>query len=185
MSARHESSRPPSEPQPDAAAATPEAMSKTRRKAQMHALQDLGIALVELDGRRLAEMAAAANLPERLVDAIVQARGITAWGGRKRQLQYIGKLMRDIDPEPIRRQLDAWAHGHHLDVARERAIESWRERLMSEPDALDALSVQHPSLDRARLRALIAQARQERAGGGGPPHAYRELYRTLWGVLLT
>ncbi len=144
----------------------------------MHALQDLGVALVELDPRRLAELASDVDLPERLVDAVGQARSITAWGGRKRQLQYIGKLMRDVDPEPILKRLDAWAHGHRLDVARERAIETWRDRLIAEPDALDALSARYPALDRPRLRALIARARAERSGGD-PPHAFRELFRAL------
>ena len=154
------------------------APSKTRRKAEMHDLQDLGEALVALDARRLAEVAAEADLPERLVDAITQARTITAWGGRKRQLQYVGKLMRDVDPEPIRRRLDLWAHGHHLDTARQHALETLRERRLAEPAALDALAADHPGLDRARFTSLITRARTERAGGE-PPHAYRELFREL------
>src|SRR5262245_26735579 len=82
--------------------------SKTQRKAEMHALQDLGEALVALDPGRLAELASGVPLPPTLVDAIVEARSISAWGGRKRQLQYVGKLMREVDPEPIRRRLDQW-----------------------------------------------------------------------------
>jgi ribosome-associated protein len=180
MPPRHEPPRPWTYPQSqgEPPAAAPGAPSKTQRKATMHALQDLGVSLVELDARRLSLLASEVGLPERLIDAINQARTITAWGGRKRQLQYVGKLMRDIDPDPIRRRLDAWAHGHHLDVAREHAIEQWRDRLLAEPDALDALCALHPTLDRPRLRALIAQARTERSGGG-PPHAFRELFRAL------
>jgi ribosome-associated protein len=154
------------------------APSKTRRKAAMHDLQDLGEALVALDARHLAEIAAEAELPERLVDAIAQARTITAWGARKRQLQYVGRLMRDIDPEPIRRRLDAWAHGHHQDTARQHALESLRDRLLADPGALEALAADHPGLNRTRLGALIARARSERASGE-PPHAYRELFREL------
>lgn len=152
--------------------------SKTRRKAEMHALQGLGAALVLLEPKRLAELASEVALPERLCDAIREARSITAWGGRKRQLQYVGKLMRDIDPEPIRRRLGLWAQGHDIDTARQRALERWRERLIAEPDALDALSTEHPRLDRPRFRALIAKARDER-DRGQPPHAYRELFREL------
>jgi ribosome-associated protein len=163
---------------PNEGAATDAAPSKTRRKAAMHALQDLGEALVELDPRRLAEIAAEADLPERLVDAIGEARAITAWGGRKRQLQYIGKLMRDVDAEPIRRRLDAWAHGQHEEAARQHALEAWRERLLAEPDAIDALAAANPQLDRPRFRGLVARARDERANGS-PPHAYRELFRAL------
>jgi ribosome-associated protein len=152
--------------------------SKTRRKAEMHALQDLGEAMVALDSRRMDELAAEVDLPERLVDAVRQARSITAWGGRKRQMQFIGKLMRDLDDAPIRHRLDAWAQGRDIDVARQHALERWRDRLLAEADALDALAVEFPRLDRPRLRALVARARQERVRGG-PPHAYRELFREL------
>ena len=173
----------PTDAQADASAATngmagDAPPSKTRRKAEMHALQDLGEALVLLEPKRLAELANEVALPERLCDAIREARTITAWGGRKRQLQYVGKLMRDIDPEPIRRRLDLWAQGHDVDTARQRTLERWRERLIAEPDALDALSAEHPRLDRPRFRALIARARDERSRGQ-PPHAYRELFREL------
>ena len=144
----------------------------------MHALQDLGEALILLEPKRLIELAAEAGLPERLTEAIREARSITAWGGRKRQLQYVGKLMRDIDPEPIRRRLDLWAHGHDIATARHHALEQWRARLVAEPAALDALAAEHPHLDRPRFRALIARARDER-DRGQPPHAFRELFREL------
>jgi ribosome-associated protein len=176
--------RGPATPDPDATARPADAdaaelpPSKTRRKAEMHALQDLGEALTALSPARLATLAAEAQLPERLVEAIAEARGITAWGGRKRQLQFVGKLMRDVDPEPIRRRLDAWAHGHDLDTAHQHALERWRERLLAEPDAQDALAQAYPTLDRPRLRALLARAREEREHGA-PPHAYRELFRFL------
>lgn len=177
--------RRPFRPRPDAApeaasAADPERAqpSKTRRKAEMQALQGLGEALVELDPRRFDELAAAVELPERLVEALREARTITAWGGRKRQLQFIGKLMRDVDPAPIRRRLDLWSHGHALEAAQEHAIERWRERLLAEPGALDALAALYPALDRPRLRALSVRARDER-NRATPPHAYRELFREL------
>jgi ribosomal 50S subunit-associated protein YjgA (DUF615 family) len=71
-------------------------------------------------------------LPDRLVDAIREARSITAWGGRKRQSQYVGKLMRDVDPEPIRKRLDLWKHGHDVDTAHQHALEEWRD-ILSRP----------------------------------------------------
>ncbi len=158
--------RRPFRPRPDAApeaasAADPERAqpSKTRRKAEMQALQGLGEALVELDPRRFDELAAAVELPERLVEALREARTITAWGGRKRQLQFIGKLMRDVDPAPIRRRLDLWSHGHALEAAQEHAIERWRERLLAEPDALDALAAALPGARSAAVaRALRSSA---------------------------
>ena len=152
--------------------------SKTRRKAEMHALQGLGEALIALEPTRLDELAAEVALPDKLVEAIREARTISAWGGRKRQIQYVGKLMRDIDPEPVRRRLDLWAHGHSIDSARQHSLERWRERLIVDPGALDALSAEHPRLDRPRFRALIAKARDER-DRGRPPHAFRELFREL------
>ncbi|MEP7181575.1 MAG: ribosome biogenesis factor YjgA [Betaproteobacteria bacterium] len=164
---------------PDAGPADgPRPASKTQRKAEMHSLRDLGEELVALEPARLAELAADAALPDRLVDAVVEARKITAWGGRKRQLQFVGKLMREIDPEPVRRRLAAWAQGHSMDAARQHALERWRDRLLAEPDALDALVAAHPRLDRPRFRALIAKAQDERTREA-PPHAYRELFRAL------
>lgn len=75
--------------------------SKTERKRAMHELQALGERLIDLAPDHLADLA----LPERLADAIAQARGITKHEGRRRQLQFIGKLMRDVDPEPLRAAL--------------------------------------------------------------------------------
>jgi ribosome-associated protein len=152
--------------------------SKTQRKAQMHALQDLGEAMVDLEPRQLAGLFAQVELPERLREAIIEARAITAWGGRKRQLQFVGRLMREIDPEPIERWLDALAQGRRMGAARQHALERWRERLLGESEALDELCAAHPTLDRSRFRALIAKARDERAAAT-PPHAYRELFRAL------
>jgi ribosome-associated protein len=166
----------PTDPGDAADAAQPP--SKTRRKADMHALQDLGEALVGLDARRFDVVVEEAQLPERLVDAIRAARSITAHGGRRRQLQYVGKLMRGVDPAPIRARLDAWAEGRDADAAKLHALERLRERLLTEPAALDDLVATHPTVDRPRLRSLIAKAKDERARSA-PPHAFRELWRAL------
>ena len=77
--------------------------SKSQRKKEVHALQDLGVELVALSDERLAAL----ELPERLRDAVMEARRITAREARRRQLQYIGKLMRKVDAEPIRAALAA------------------------------------------------------------------------------
>lgn len=148
--------------------------SKTRRKHAMHALQDLGEALVALDPRRLAEL----QLPERLADAIVQARGIRAHEGRRRQMQYVGKLMRDVDPAPIRDALDRWARGPQEENARFAALERWRDRLLADPAALEEFVGTYPQADRRHLASLVHDANEERTRGG-PPHRYRELFRQL------
>jgi len=164
--------------QHDEAAADGLPPSKTRRKHEMHALQDLGEALVALDPRRLQKL----DLPERLVDAIVQARGIRAHEGRRRQIQYIGKLMRTIDPEPVQAALEDWAKGPREDNARFAALERWRDRLLAEPAALNEFVGAYPQADRRHLESLIHDANLERTRGG-PPHRYRELFRQLKAVV--
>ena len=140
----------------------------------MHALQDLGEALVRLDSARLAEL----GLPERLSDAVSAARDIRAHEGRRRQMQFIGKLMREIDPEPVRAALDRWAAGVPSDQALFAAAERWREDLLRDDAAVERFVAEHPAADRAALATLVREARGERTRGS-PPHRYRELFRRL------
>ena len=86
--------------------------------------------------------------------------------------------MREQDPAPIRRRLDLWAQGHDADTERQRTLERWRERLLDDAGAQEALAAEFPAVDRSRLRSLVARAHDEKSRGG-PPHAYRELYRML------
>lgn len=144
----------------------------------MHALQDMGEALMALDPKRLAEL----ELPERLVDAVIAARSIRAHEGRRRQIQYIGRLMRDIDPAPVQATLDRWAAGAPTDHARFAEVERWRDELLVDATALDRFVLAHPNIDRASLASLIHDAQLERARGG-PPHRYRKLFRTLKGAV--
>jgi ribosome-associated protein len=140
----------------------------------MHDLQSLGETLVQLSAPRLSEL----GLPERLADAVEQARGIRKHEARRRQMQYIGRLMRDVDPEPIRARLAQWGAAPAAEKARLAAVERWRERLLVDAAALDQLCAAAPHADRARLSALVARAKGERAQAV-PPHAYRELFRVL------
>jgi ribosome-associated protein len=152
----------------------PEGPSKTRRKHEMHELQALGEALVALDARRLAEL----DLPERLADAVLLAKDITKHEGRRRQMQFIGRLMRDVDAAPIRARLERWAEMPRAEKARFAALERWRDRLLVEDDALDAYLAEHPQVERKPLAAHVAAARAERSKGG-PPRKFRELFRYL------
>lgn len=152
--------------------------SKTRRKKDVHALQDLGTELVALSEERLATI----ELPERLRDAVAEARRITGFEARRRQLQYIGKLMRGVDPAPIRATLDIWraqASGH---TAIHKRIEAWRERLLGDPDCMTELLTRFPRANGGHLRALTRDALRERAAGQ-PPRAYRQLYQALRALL--
>jgi ribosome-associated protein len=165
----------------------PDRPSKSERKRAAHAAQDLGEALIRL---RDAELDAL-SLPERLTDAIREARRITSRAGGARQRQYIGKLMREMDLEPIRAALAARSERDALESQHFQRAENWRERLIVEGDsALDALARLRPRLDRERWSHWVDAARAERARGGvaqragrtaGP--AARELFRALRALL--
>jgi ribosome-associated protein len=150
------------------------APSKTRRKHEMHALQALGVELVGLDPARLATLA----LPERLVEAIALARTLQRHEARRRQLQFIGRLMRDVDPAPIRAALAAWAEGPKRERERFTLLERWRDRLLDEPDGVHAFVDRYPDASREALAALVEGARAERARGAAPSRS-RALFREL------
>ena len=140
----------------------------------MHALQALGAALVELADAELDRI----ELPEELAAAVREAKRIRSHEGRRRQLQYIGRLMREVDPEPIRAQLDALAGQSAEAAARHRRLEALRERLMGDDGALTDYVASHAGADLQALRTLIRNARREQQEGR-PPRAYRELFRLL------
>lgn len=151
-----------------------ERVSKTRRKQEMHALQALGVALVGLPDAQLAAM----QLPADLARAVREARSIASHEARRRQLQYIGRLMREIDPEPIRARLNDIEGSSAAATARHRRTEQWRVRLMEDDAALTDFAHEHPGADLQSLRTLIRNARREQKEGR-PPRAFRELYRLL------
>jgi len=152
--------------------------SKTRRKQDMHALQALGAALVALGPAQLA----AVELPEELREAVLAAKQISSREARRRQLQYIGRLMREVDAAPIRAKLDE-LHGRSTAAATAlHRVERWRERLLADDGALTEFARAHPGADLQRLRALVRNARDEQAGNR-PPRAFRELFRELKATL--
>jgi len=149
-----------------------EIVSKTKRKREMHELQALGVALVELSESQLG------FLEEELRRAVLGAKRISAHEGRRRQMQYIGRLMRDIDPAPIRARLEEINGGSAQANARHKRLEALRGRLMADDAALTEFAATHPSADLQALRALIRNSRKEQKEGK-PPRAYRELFRLL------
>jgi ribosome-associated protein len=148
--------------------------SKTQRKKQMAALQDLGAELVELSEQQLAQVA----LPESLHDAVTAARQTTKFEARRRQLQYIGKLMRTVDPGPIRAQLDIWKNTSREHTAWLHLVERWRERLLADEAALNEFIGAYPRADVQPLRTLIRNALRERELHK-PPKSYRALFQAL------
>ncbi len=151
-----------------------EPLSKTRKKKDMLALQQLGAELVELNPEQLAAMA----LPEALAEAVLEAKRMSKHEAKRRQLQYIGRLMREVDPEPIRLRLEAW-HGQGREhTARLHAVERWRDELLADDPALARFLREYPETNSQKLRALIRQARREQKETL-PPKGYRELFRLL------
>jgi ribosome-associated protein len=153
--------------------------SKSRLKRDMLALQALGERLVELPASRLASL----SLPENLLDAITLARRITSHEGRRRQLQYVGKLMRRIDPAPIESALGQDDERHRAQTAVMHAAERWRDTLISEPSRLAEFVQRYPEGLQRKLHPLLRSACGEQAKGQRGRH-YRELYRVLREILL-
>ncbi len=149
--------------------------SKSQLKRESHALQALGEELVELPQAKLAKI----PMPEELAEAVALARKIKARGGLKRQLQYIGKIMRSIDAEPIAQALNELKSAAGKDAARFHRLEQWRDRLVTGGDAaLEQLLEEYPHTDRQHLRQLIRNAQQE-AAKNKPPKSAREIFRYL------
>ena len=103
-------------------------------------------------------------------------------GALKRQRQYIGRLMRDVDPGPIRAALDGWRHQSGAAVATQHLAERWRERLIGDDQAFTTFASDFPQADLSRLRQLARHAREE-MGTDRPPRAFRELYRAVYDVV--
>lgn len=148
--------------------------SKSQRKRDSHALQKLGVQLVALTAEQLRRI----PMPETLAEAIDLARKITAHEGRRRQMQYIGKLMRQLEVEPIQQALARMTDGDRQATALMHAAEHWRERLLAEPDALARWMDAHPRTNRTRLESLINGARTD-AANSKPGRSYRDLFRLL------
>lgn len=154
--------------------------SKTQLKAEADEKQALGEALLTLRADLMAKL----DLPEKLLDAIAQAKKITNFEGRRRQMQFIGKLMRPLDTEPIRAAIDEQANGSAQLTLALHLAEQWRDKLIASDDALGDWLTDHPDTDSQQLRALIRQARKDakpEKPGEAPRHgkSYREIFQLV------
>ena len=140
----------------------------------MHALQKLGVQLVELSESQLSSM----QLPESLLEAVLEAKRLNRREAFRRQMQYIGRLMREVDAAPIQSQLDRWRGQSDEHTAQLHAIERWRDEMISGDAALERFLRDYPGADSQKLRALARNARRER-DAGQPPKSFRELFRAL------
>jgi ribosome-associated protein len=141
---------------------TPDA-SRTDLKRESDELQDLGKELLTLR----TDLFEAVGLPDKLVDALAEAKRITNFEGKRRQMQYVGKLMRKLDDDTVaavRTALQEQRSGSAADKLALHLAEQWRDRLIAEDSAQAEWIAHHPGTDIQQLRALIRQARKDAPG---------------------
>ena len=154
--------------------------SKTQLKAEADEKQALGEALLTLR----ADLMARLDLPDKLRDAIASAKKITHFEGRRRQMQFIGKLMRPLDAEPIREAINEQLNGSAQLTLALHLAEQWRDKLVADDESLGSWLNEYPGTDAQQLRALIRQARKDvkpEKPGEAPRHAksYREIFQLV------
>ena len=152
--------------------------SKTRLKQQSQDLQVLGVAVSELSNDRLA----AIDMPDALRDAIDQFRRTKSFEGRRRQMQYVGKLMRSADEEALREAVAAFKLGSAKDTLALHEAERWRAELIAHDDALTRWMLEHADTDTQQLRSLVRAARRDtasKASDGRQPRSHRDLFQFI------
>jgi ribosome-associated protein len=161
--------------------------SKTELKRESEQLQKLGEALLTLR----ADLKERLALPDKLVDALDELGRITNFEGRRRQSQYVGKLMRGLDDDTldaVREALETQRQGSARESLALHEAERWRDRLIEDDEALQQWLAEHPDTDSQQLRALVRQARKDRqptqdevSRGQVPRHgrAYREIFQMV------
>lgn len=162
--------------------------SKTDAKRESEELQQLGQQLLELRGDLFKPL----PLPDKLAEALADAKRITNFEGKRRQMQFIGKLMRQLDEEvlqAVRHALELQRLGHSYDTEQLHQAEQWRDRLIDSDDAVQQWMSQFPGTDTQQLRALVRQARKDAvpvdnaavSQGLAPRQgrAYRELFQMV------
>lgn len=151
--------------------------SKSEMKRQSDALQKLGEQLIEAPRDRVKRV----PMPDDLRDAILMCQTITNHEGKRRQVQFVGKLMRSLDEDEvgvIQRTIESWKGTSKAEAAALHALERRRDKLLADDKALTQLLEEHPELDVQQLRTLIRNARKEQAENK-PPKAYREIFQIL------
>ena len=152
------------------------APSRNELKKQMQDLQELGEAVAALPVDRLDKL----KLDERLRDAIDELRRTRSFEGKRRQVQYIGKLMKHENPEPLREAVASFRVGSATDTLALHQAEYWRDQLLAGDDALANWVKEYPATDVQQLRSLVRAARKEKLEPGERHgRAYRDLFRLV------
>lgn len=163
----------------------PEKPSKTQLKNQMDALQDLGTRLIGVSKEKLLQL----DLPERLFDAVMDAKKITANGATARQKQFIGKQMRNLDDahiELIKEKFLAWDGLSKSETTKLHLVEYWRDALVAKDEALQDYMKAVPTLTPDQVQAMRTAMRQARkdAAANKPPKNARVLFQFIKETLL-
>ena len=157
--------------------------SRSKLKAESDALQKLGVALLDLPESRWEKL----DLPEKLFDALKEAKRITNFEGKRRQMQYIGKLMRKVDPAPIEAAVVAAKKGSATETLSLHRAEKWRDDLIADVGTLERWMAEYPQTDAQHLRSLIRQARKAIVPDEGAGVAQRQtkVYREIFQLVKT
>src|SRR5471032_2066225 len=150
--------------------------SRNELKKHMQDLQELGEAVASLPTDRLDKL----KIDERLRDAIDELRRTKSFEGKRRQVQYIGKLMKHEDPEPLREAVASFRVGSATDTLALHQAEYWRDQLLAGDEALAEWVKAYPATDIQQLRSLVRSARKEKLEPGERHgRAYRDLFRMV------
>ena len=153
-------------------------ISKTKRKQQMHELQDIGEELVELSKEALSKI----PMSEDLLDAIKEYKRLNAHEARRRQMQFIGKIMRKEDTAPIREKLEQIRGSSTAATALLHRIERYRSAMIDKDEAITQFLSDFPHASVQELRTLVRNTRKE-AEQAKPPKSFRELFQFIKAVL--
>jgi ribosome-associated protein len=150
-------------------------ISKTQRKKECDEMQTLGEKIIALGKDELAQM----HMEDELRHAIEEAQRMKSNGALKRQRQFIGKLIRNMNAESLQTQLDKILHKHDLHNAEFKRMEKWRDNMIKEgDDGLNAFMQHYPHADRQYLRQLIRNVDREKKNNK-PPVAYRAIFKYI------
>ncbi len=156
-----------------------EYISKSQRKRASHAAQQLGQKLVELPTSQLNKI----DLPDRLREAICHAKTIKSHSAHKRQMQYIGRLMRDIDVQPIEQYMQSRQWEPRKETEKHHLAEQWRDGLINNFDVFfHTVQASQPTIDRQHIRQLVRNSTKEQKENK-PPKSKRILYQYLLNLL--
>ncbi len=154
-------------------------VSKTQRKKDCDAMQEIGERMIALNSDELSQI----EMDDELRRAIEEAQRMKSYGALKRQKQYIGKIIRNLDAEPLEQQLNRVLHKHDIHNADFKRMEKWRDNILENGDqGINAFMEAYPSADRHHLRQLSRNAQKEQKANK-PPSAARQIFKYIREVI--